>query len=103
MNNPIFHSGLILIQWPWWWTFGDFAVDIEVPIVARADVFLEVEMPGDPAAQVGADIRENLDLALVFAQNEAAMADDGFLPTIDFGTREVEGGRRSKRVILQRP
>ena len=61
-------------------------------IMARADVLLDVWMPGHTTAQVRANIREHLDIALIFAQYVYAIAVDGLFPSIDGCAGKLESG-----------
>lgn len=63
---PTIDLDLELVQGARRRTFSHIPVDVKVTVVTRADVFLDILMPGHPASQVSADIREYLHLFVAF-------------------------------------
>lgn len=69
--------------------------------MARADVMSLIGVPGDPTAQMSADIRECSSFRLAHADDEQATVGCSPFPTIDAGAREVEAGWETKGILFQ--
>lgn len=53
-----------------------------MPVAARADVFFDIQVPGDMAAQMRADVGEDDDIGFVFANGKYPVAGDRVLPAV---------------------
>jgi len=65
----VFNFGREFIQWARRWAADVVAQDVEVTIVARADVMLNIGMPVNAATKVGTDVRKDSHFPLIFSHN----------------------------------
>src|SRR3990172_6901208 len=84
------------------WAADVVAQDVEVTIVARADVMLNIGMPVNAATKVGTDVRKDSHFPLIFSHNIQTVIDRGPLPTVDFGACEIKTGRDSNWIFFKR-
>src|SRR5512143_2557890 len=87
---PRLNSGLELVKRPRRRTADVLPQDVEVPVVARADIVLQVGVPVHVAGEVRADVREHAHRRIVLADDKDSIAHACPLPAVHLRPRELE-------------
>ena len=90
VENIFLNFGFVLVEGSRLGAFDDLPINIEICIMAWANVGFSILSPIYPAAQVSASIRKRQDRAIFIPNNIYPVAINRGLPTVNLGAIEIK-------------